>query len=195
MSAGRGVSHMTSDEIRQVLKQAFQLGQDYWYQADHEFISQNKKSDATRAKFLQLVEDTCSAIAEAEKRCEYCDGTGNVHDQTGEWRGVCVCEAEKQERGNPVCWEDEDACPNRQACCDAEKCLYTHPLKREPLTDKQLLESELFRLAVKKGLLSIHTEYVSAPQVDPVTKVSWMEGYNKACDISNEAAHGIKGEA
>jgi hypothetical protein len=43
-------------------KQAFQLGQDYWYQADHEYESQNKKSDVTRAKFEQLMED---AIKEA----------------------------------------------------------------------------------------------------------------------------------
>jgi hypothetical protein len=33
------------------------------------------------------------ALAKQEQRCEYCDGTGDVHDQTGEWRGVCVCEA------------------------------------------------------------------------------------------------------
>ena len=42
------------------------------------------------------------AIAEAEKRCEYCDGTGDVHDQIGEWRGVCVCEAGKAEKQEPV---------------------------------------------------------------------------------------------
>jgi hypothetical protein len=39
-------------------------------------------------------------LAEVEKRCEYCDGTGDVHDQTGEWRGVCVCEAGKALKGN-----------------------------------------------------------------------------------------------
>jgi hypothetical protein len=26
-----------------------------------------------------------------QKSCEYCDGTGDVHDQTGEWRGTCHC--------------------------------------------------------------------------------------------------------
>lgn len=31
-----------------------------------------------------------------------------------------------QER-KPVCWEGEDKCPNRQACCDAQHCLYTTP--------------------------------------------------------------------
>jgi hypothetical protein len=54
---------MTKDEaLKKAFKQAFQLGQDYWYQADHEYVSQNKKSDVTRAKFEQLMED---AIKEA----------------------------------------------------------------------------------------------------------------------------------
>lgn len=29
------------------------------------------------------------------ERCKYCDGTGDVHSITGEWRGVCDCEAGK----------------------------------------------------------------------------------------------------
>ena len=56
-------SEVTKDEaLKKAFKQAFQLGQDYWYQADHEYESQNKKSDVTRAKFEQLMED---AIKEA----------------------------------------------------------------------------------------------------------------------------------
>lgn len=27
----------------------------------------------------------------AERRCEYCDGTGDVHSLDGEWRGICTC--------------------------------------------------------------------------------------------------------
>jgi hypothetical protein len=27
----------------------------------------------------------------------------------------------------PACWQGEDGCPNRQACCDAQHCLYTTP--------------------------------------------------------------------
>lgn len=54
---------------------------------------------------IQAAKEALKAIAvaehlEAEKRCEYCDGTGDVHDQTGEWRGVCVCEAGKALKGN-----------------------------------------------------------------------------------------------
>jgi hypothetical protein len=29
--------------------------------------------------------------APVQERCESCDGTGDVHDQTGEWRGTCHC--------------------------------------------------------------------------------------------------------
>jgi hypothetical protein len=33
------------------------------------------------------------AGAAAPKRCEYCDGTGDVHSIDGEWRGRCSCAA------------------------------------------------------------------------------------------------------
>lgn len=61
---------MTKDEaLKKAFKQAFQLGQDYWYQADHEFESQNKKSDVTRAKFEQLMEDAIKeALAQPEEK-------------------------------------------------------------------------------------------------------------------------------
>ena len=67
---------MTKDEaLKKAFKQAFQLGQDYWYQADHEYVSQNKKSDVTRAKFEQLMEDAIKeALAQPEERnfCQRC---------------------------------------------------------------------------------------------------------------------------
>ena len=61
---------MTKDEaLKKAFKQAFQLGQDYWYQADHEYVSQNKKSDVTRAKFEQLMEDAIKeALAQTEEK-------------------------------------------------------------------------------------------------------------------------------
>ena len=60
---------MTKDEaLKKAFKQAFQLGQDYWHQADHEYVSQNKKSDVTRAKFEQLLEDAIKeALAQPEQ--------------------------------------------------------------------------------------------------------------------------------
>jgi uncharacterized paraquat-inducible protein A len=39
------------------------------------------------------------AKAESFERCEYCDGTGDVHSIDGEWRGECTeCDASKPER-------------------------------------------------------------------------------------------------
>jgi hypothetical protein len=34
---------------------------------------------------------TTPPAAPVQERCKYCDGTGDVHDQTGEWRGTCHC--------------------------------------------------------------------------------------------------------
>ena len=77
---------MTKDEaLKKAFKQAFQLGQDYWYQADHEYESQNKKSDVTRAKFEQLMED---AIKEALEQPEQ-EPVGKFAKFTdGIWREV-----------------------------------------------------------------------------------------------------------
>jgi len=36
------------------------------------------------------------------KICSYCDGTGDVHDQIGNWRGICDCEAGAELRGKAV---------------------------------------------------------------------------------------------
>ena len=42
----------------------------------------------------QIAIDALTAIKEAlaqPKPCEYCYGTGDVHNNDGEWRGVCIC--------------------------------------------------------------------------------------------------------
>ena len=49
--------------VSKALHEAYNLGQRYWQQADSEYISQHKKADDTRAKFLALVEETCAALA------------------------------------------------------------------------------------------------------------------------------------
>jgi hypothetical protein len=45
----------------------------------------------------------------------------------------------------PACWQGEDGCPNRQACCDAQHCLYTTPPAAQRqwvgLTDKQMVDA------------------------------------------------------
>ena len=49
--------------VSKALREAYILGQRYWQQADSEYISQHKKADDTRAKFLALAEETCAALA------------------------------------------------------------------------------------------------------------------------------------
>jgi hypothetical protein len=44
------------------LRRAWQLGQTYWQQADSKYPSQWKRSDATHAKFQELVDETRAAI-------------------------------------------------------------------------------------------------------------------------------------
>lgn len=66
---------MTKDELKLAFQKAFQMGQDYWYYADHEFESYNKKSDAIRAKFNEMVKETIEeALAQPEQdgECKYC---------------------------------------------------------------------------------------------------------------------------
>jgi hypothetical protein len=63
----------------------------------------------------------------------------------------------KQEQGKPLCWED--VCPNKQACCDAETCLYTTPYvpegrqQRPSRSDiKPLTDEHIFAIGKELGL-------------------------------------------
>ncbi len=53
---------------------------------------------SVRAAYKVLMNDYQQALAKlsqqapAEQRCEYCDGTGDVHGLDGEWRGECHCQ-------------------------------------------------------------------------------------------------------
>lgn len=47
-------------------------------------------------------------------------------------------------------------------------------------------DAALWRLAVRKGLITIHSERIH--DRDPRTICSWIQGHDKAADISNEAA-------
>ncbi|VVE59539.1 hypothetical protein PIN31009_05579 [Pandoraea iniqua] len=55
------------EEIKSALRKAYNLGQTYWQQADSEYISQQRKSDETHAKFEQLVADTVAALTSPAK--------------------------------------------------------------------------------------------------------------------------------
>ena len=55
-------------------------------------------------------------------RCTYCDGTGDVHSITGEWRGSCGCEAGKAQP-QPVQPQGPMAETVEEAARDVAKCL------------------------------------------------------------------------
>ena len=62
--------------MRQALKRAFQLGQNYWSWADSEYSSHWKKADAAKAEFDKLVEDTTLTTPPAQ---EFVCSTGLCH--------------------------------------------------------------------------------------------------------------------
>lgn len=39
---------------------------------------------------------------QTEKRCQYCDGTGDVHSIDGQWRGECHCQKQAQAEAVPL---------------------------------------------------------------------------------------------
>jgi hypothetical protein len=59
---------MSTESIKQALKRAFQLGQNYWSWADSEYSSHWKKADAAKAEFDKLVEDTLLTTPPAAQR-------------------------------------------------------------------------------------------------------------------------------
>ena len=63
--------------VSKALREAYNLGQRYWQQADSEYISQHKKAGDTRAKFLALVEETCAALAAGQSAAAQPDDMGH----------------------------------------------------------------------------------------------------------------------
>ena len=58
----------------------------------HEDICGNEVGPPTPFWNQTAVEEAVrQGLAAHERRCEYCDGTGDVHSIDGEWRGVCIC--------------------------------------------------------------------------------------------------------
>jgi hypothetical protein len=51
----------------------------------------NKQHEAFYKAQTAITAIKQALAAPVQERCKYCDGTGDVHDQTGEWRGTCHC--------------------------------------------------------------------------------------------------------
>ena len=103
-------------------------------------------------------------------RCTYCDGTGDVHSITGEWRGSCGCEAGKaqpQPVQEPVkgwwahtCPEDGKVDVVNYQLTPADKRagwveheVYTSP-QAQPLSNEQITKLPVWRHFV--GLMPDH---------------------------------------
>lgn len=52
-------------------------------------------------------------------------------------------------------------------------------------SDGERLDAELWRLAVRKGIVTLHSDRID--DRNQHTRCSWMQGHDKACDISNSA--------
>ena len=126
--------------VSKALREAHNLGQRYWQQADSEYISQHKKADDTRAKFLALVEETCAALAAGQAyptigdlcaRIKAADDAAADRDYMldsndciavlrGEWKGPLTMDKPErashgqapatQQVGEPECYKWEHYC-------------------------------------------------------------------------------------
>ena len=82
---------------------------------------------------------------------------------------------------------------HEKAITALREALAEQPAQRKPLTDEQATKAALWDLAVSKGLVTVHSEQLAPGTWSAHLSVaSWIEGHDKACDISNEAAHSIK---
>jgi hypothetical protein len=75
---------MSTESIKQALKRAFQLGQNYWSWADSEYSSHWKKADAAKAEFDKLVEDTLLTTPPAAQPVPVQEPVGEVLNERGE---------------------------------------------------------------------------------------------------------------
>ena len=68
------MSNLTPDNIagavHEAMSRSFNLGQTYWQQADSESYSQNRKSDATLAKFREVQTDVVEKVRSFYLRVE-----------------------------------------------------------------------------------------------------------------------------
>ena len=58
---------MNEETLKLAMRKAFNLGATYWQQADSEYSSEWKKADGTKARFVQLVEETIAATKKDEE--------------------------------------------------------------------------------------------------------------------------------
>lgn len=105
---------------------------------------------------------------QAEDRCNHCDGTGDVHDLTGEWRGICDCIAKPErepvgywqgnygECGAAILYEFKQESAFGRTYRNIP--VYTEPSKREFIDLTQYQIAEIFR-SMPGGLKGFSVEW------------------------------------
>jgi len=74
--------------------------------------------------------DEASPAVDAIKEFAKMRGLSLDDARVQDWQDITTPPAAQPapvQKKRPVCWDGDDECPNRQACCDAEECLYTTP--------------------------------------------------------------------
>lgn len=66
---------------------------DYYRGAERDAFANAYRRCGRELAALQGILDAAPEAPAGQERCEYCDGTGDVHGLDGEWRGVCSCPA------------------------------------------------------------------------------------------------------
>ncbi len=159
---------MTKDEVLKALRQAYNLGQIYWQQADSEYISQHKKADQTEAKFQDLLDTTVAALEAKDEPMEFFDWYDNAHWGNEDFKEGChrawnaaikyTAKPNQEAKDEPVAWMFQHEETGRTMCVDAQQLkwgfekgnprlkkiapLYTTPPQRTwaGLTDEEVWE-------------------------------------------------------
>ena len=154
---------MTKDEaLRLALKQAYNLGQIYWQQADSEYMSQHRKADLTEAKFKELLETTVAALEAKDEPMEFFDWYDNAHWGNEDFKEGChrawnaaikyTAKPNQEAKDEPVAWMCADeSLINKGYARFSHVCMgewkipvYTTPPQRTwvGLTDEEMLMLE-----------------------------------------------------
>ena len=176
---------MTKDEaLRTALKQAYNLGQIYWQQADSEYMSQHRKADLTEAKFKELLETTVAALEAKDEIVAW------LHKETGLLRKETI--SSKGADWDENHWKPLYTTPPQQEAKDEPVAWY-----RDEDGIRIYYESKVWDDAIPL--------YITSPQRKPLTEIALLGAYEEEQQgrwgdhvrglRAIEAAHGIKGEA
>jgi hypothetical protein len=116
---------MTKDNVEPVAWRA-------WFDADNGarwLFTLWPEEERLDVKWEPLYTTPPEQQAPVQERCKYCDGTGDVHDQTGEWRGTCHCGKAAQRQWVGLTDDEIDKYLNEDAQGDCEMHEYARAIE------------------------------------------------------------------